>query len=111
MGDGKTVEWWDEWTARLKSEHGNGNGHGASLSIETLRLLPTPMTEPDTGNGHARNLGAEVKSLLPTPTVSDTNRAGEHGDGGLALRPAPRPPPPPPAPPGGAPPPTAQPFA
>ena len=37
MGAGKTVEAWDEWTARMKSSHGNGNGHGASLHIESLR--------------------------------------------------------------------------
>lgn len=37
MGEGKTVEWWDDWTARAKATHGNGNGHGASLHIESLR--------------------------------------------------------------------------
>ena len=37
MGAGKTVEAWDEWTARMKSSHGNGNRHGASLHIESLR--------------------------------------------------------------------------
>ena len=37
MGAGKTVEAWDEWTARMKAKHGNGNGHGASLHIESLR--------------------------------------------------------------------------
>lgn len=75
MGDGKTVEWWDDWTAAQKARHGNGNGHGASLAIEAMRLLPTPMAEPDTGNGHARNLGKEVR-LLPTPSVADA--AGGH---------------------------------
>jgi len=66
MGAGKTVEHWDEWTAAMQAKHGNGNGHGKSLAIETLRLLPTPTTQPSTGNGHARNLGKEAK-LLPTP--------------------------------------------
>ena len=61
MGAGKTVERWDEWTAEVKAKHNNGNGHGPSLSIEMLRLLPTPRT-------------------------SDTNGAGEHGTGGLDLR-------------------------
>ena len=37
MGAGKTVEAWDDWTARAKATHGNGNGHGASLHIESLR--------------------------------------------------------------------------
>lgn len=37
MGAGKTVEAWDEWTARMKAAHGNGNGHGPSLAIEAAR--------------------------------------------------------------------------
>jgi len=41
MGAGKTVEEWDAWTERMKSEHGNGNGHGKSLSIEAQRLPVT----------------------------------------------------------------------
>lgn len=43
MGEGKTVQAWDEWTAKMQARHGNGNGHGASLAIEAQRLLPTPM--------------------------------------------------------------------
>ena len=42
MGASYTPETWDEWTERMRSEHGNGNGHGKSLHIEALRLLPTP---------------------------------------------------------------------
>jgi hypothetical protein len=38
MGAGKTPADWDEWTARMKDAHGNGNGHGKSLAIEALRL-------------------------------------------------------------------------
>jgi hypothetical protein len=38
MGAGKTPPHWDEWTARMKGAHGNGNGHGKSLAIEALRL-------------------------------------------------------------------------
>src|SRR5690606_37691370 len=49
MGKAYTPDEWDAWTARLKAEHGNGNGHGPSLEIEAARLaepelLPTPMT-------------------------------------------------------------------
>ena len=72
MGEGKTVDHWDAWTATMQAKHGNGNGHGKPLSIEAQRLLPTPTTAPTTGNGHARNLGGEAK-LLPTP-VSDNSR-------------------------------------
>lgn len=80
MGDGKTVEWWDAWTAKMRDEHGNGNGHGKSLAIEAQRavLFPTPVTEPDTGNGHARNLGAEVKTLLPTVVTTDAEGSRRH---------------------------------
>lgn len=39
MGEGKTVEAWDEWTARMKARHSNGNGHGASLAIEEQRAV------------------------------------------------------------------------
>jgi DNA (cytosine-5)-methyltransferase 1 len=42
MGAAYTPETWDAWTERMKSEHSNGNGHGKSLNIEALRLLPTP---------------------------------------------------------------------
>jgi hypothetical protein len=38
MGEGKTVEWWDAWVAEKKAQHGNGNGHGKSLSVEARRL-------------------------------------------------------------------------
>ena len=30
-------------------------------ATETVNLLPTPTTQPETGNGHARNLGSEVR--------------------------------------------------
>jgi hypothetical protein len=43
MGEGKTVDRWDEWTAEMQERHGNGNGHGRSLAIEAMRLLPTPL--------------------------------------------------------------------
>lgn len=53
MGAGKTVDGWDEWTAKTKAKHQNGNGHGPSLNIEMLRLqdqadiqlLMTPMAQ------------------------------------------------------------------
>lgn len=47
MGEGKTVEWWDDWTEEQKAKHGNGNGHGPSLAIEAQRLLPTPQASSE----------------------------------------------------------------
>lgn len=52
LGGNKTVEEWDEWTARMKEKHGNGNGHGASLNIEALRTLPTPQVDDSKNTGH-----------------------------------------------------------
>jgi len=51
MGEGKAIEWWDEWTARMRAEHGNGNGHGRSLAIEAIRLAGagTPLLSSDGG--------------------------------------------------------------
>lgn len=45
MGAGKTVEDWDAWTQKMQEAHGNGNGHGKSLSIEAAKLLPTPSSQ------------------------------------------------------------------
>ena len=101
MGASYTPEGWDEWTARMKAEHANGNGHGASLHIEALRMLPTPEASDGTGGRISTDLGGTRDSgakravtlatavhhaLLPTPTVSDTNGPGAHGDGGTDLR-------------------------
>lgn len=58
MGEGKTVERWDEWTADMQAKHGNGNGHGKSLAIEAQRLLPTPRTQ-NNENRQAEGYGGE----------------------------------------------------
>lgn len=39
MGRAYTPAQWDAWTAKMKAAHGNGNGHGRSLSIEALRMV------------------------------------------------------------------------
>lgn len=91
MGAGKTVDAWDAWTEDMRAKHGNGNGHGASLSIEAQRLLPTPVaaegTKPSNTMGVARRektgqvaltnvivslVGLDpTETLLPTPLVSE----------------------------------------
>ena len=45
MGAGKTVQQWDEWAARQKASDGRSAPHGKSLSVEALRLLPTPTAQ------------------------------------------------------------------
>jgi DNA (cytosine-5)-methyltransferase 1 len=74
MGEGKTVEDWDAWTAKMRAKHGNGNGHGASLAIEAQRLLPTPRATDGTKGGPNQRgssgdlmLPSAVHKLLPTP--------------------------------------------
>lgn len=56
MGRGKTVQDWDDWTARMKAKHGNGNGHGKSLDIEAQRLLPTPTASDSRDGQHVRQM-------------------------------------------------------
>lgn len=75
MGEGKTPETWDEWTAKMQAAHGNGNGHGKSLAIETMRLLPTPVVA-DSRNSR--------QSTAPNPradndTLCDTVYKGNWG--------------------------------
>jgi hypothetical protein len=77
MGDGKTVEWWEEWTAKSKATHGNGNGR--SLAIEALQLLPTPCASETGGErdlNHRMASGSQMElsdvvRLLPTPKATN----------------------------------------
>jgi DNA (cytosine-5)-methyltransferase 1 len=74
MGAAYTPETWDAWTDRMRAEHGNGNGHGKSLNIEALRLLPSPRTSDTNGSGaHG--------SLLPTPRATDGTKGGPNQRG------------------------------
>jgi len=99
MGRGKTVEEWDLWTDEMKERHGNGNGHGASLSIEAARLLPTPTTVDSHSAGRSQgallagdtldlNLREAVKML---PTSAPTTKPSD--DGNVSSGDQPQPPP------------------
>ena len=101
MGAGKTVEAWDTWTDEMKAKHGNGNGHGPSLSIEAQRLLPTPTARDFRDQGpHAGFTTREkcqsavdrgfahlprVAALLPTPTSVESKVFGPNVDWELRL--------------------------
>lgn len=83
MGEGKTPDAWDEWTAKMQAAHGNGNGHGKSLAIEAQRLLPTPRaSDGEKGGPNQRGssgdlmLPSAVQRLLPTPTAADHKASG-----------------------------------
>lgn len=91
MGASYTPDQWDEWTDRMRAEHGNGNGHGKSLSIEAQRLLPTPTSWEQRGDPAKddRNLLPLVaQRIMPTPEAKlgrsgpDYARAGRGDSGG-----------------------------
>lgn len=87
MGEGKTVDHWDEWTAKMQAKHGNGNGHGKSLAIEAQRLLPTPRaTDGTKGGPNQRGSKGDLMlpsaiNLLPTPAAQDPGYVGPLVDG------------------------------
>ena len=91
MGERKSVEEWDDWTEAMKDRHGNGNGHGRSLSIEARRW-PTPTVQdasndagPSQWTRNSVPLNVAVK-MWPTPKGSpsglDYARANREGSGG-----------------------------
>ena len=84
MGAGKTPEQWEALKDKWQAKFGN-NGHGNSLSIEALKLLPTPRAQ----NGEKRNMNIWKRPLdqpqnlenalarIDEPT--DTDRQGLEG--------------------------------
>jgi len=62
MGDGKTLEWWDDWAPRQMSSDGRPAPHGKSLAIEAMRMLPTPRTTD--GTDAPANLTPSVQAIL-----------------------------------------------
>lgn len=87
MGEGKTVEQWEQWTQDMQERHGNGNGHGRSLAIE-VQTLPTPTAwlgrreahsqgDPErwTNPERSNELSDFIAWLLPSPTVGDSKSA------------------------------------
>ena len=57
MGRGRTPQEWEDWKQAMKASHGNGNGHGASLTQEALSL----------GESISQPLGAGKASLAAHP--------------------------------------------
>lgn len=96
MGEGKTVEWWDEWTAKMQAKHGNGNGHSKSLAIEAMRVgshLPSPRTSDTNGAGHHGTGGPDLRtvvSTMPTPRATDGTKGGpnQRGSSGDVMLPS-----------------------
>ena len=99
MGEGKTLEWWNEWTAKMAAKHGGG-GHGDSLAIEIARLnqdglLPTPTVSfsSDMNAGGNLTLTGAVEGLYPStaarhgllPTPTAEHAAPLHKGGNLTL--------------------------
>jgi DNA (cytosine-5)-methyltransferase 1 len=74
MGEGKTVERWDEWTADMQAKHGNGNGHGKSLAIEAQRAVRRDEHWGDYAAAIGRWEGALCRHApAPTQTSSKGN--------------------------------------
>ena len=80
MGEGKTPEDWDAWTAKMKAQHGNGNGHGPSLAIEALRLLPTPVGTDSIGARNATSSRPEGSQHHGGTTLTDVTWQGTWGN-------------------------------
>ena len=96
MGEGKTTEWWDQWTADMQERHGNGNGHGRSLAIEAQRLMPTPEAKlatsgPDLARAGREGWGDYASALAraeraTSRTAPDPTEAGPKGGRRLSPR-------------------------
>jgi len=86
MGGNKTPDEWEAWTDEQRAKHANGNGHGASLNIEAVKLMPTPNTmdhlpprsaekiaesKKRTPGGYANIRETVVNDLLPTVIASE----------------------------------------
>jgi len=54
--------------------------------IGSSALLGTPNSRDWKGQGFPNQLTTDLMALMPTPRTSDSNGAGQHGDGGLDLR-------------------------
>ena len=80
MGDGKTPEVWDEWTAKMQAAHGDGNGHGKSLAIEAQRLLPTPEAADGSGGRASSEVGGTRPSGVKRAVTLGTVTAPAHAD-------------------------------
>jgi DNA (cytosine-5)-methyltransferase 1 len=86
MGKAYTPEEWDSWTAKMKTAHGNGNGHGKSLEIEAARLLPTPVVTDakDTRNATAGRSNPDSQHHSGT-TLGDVAHLDQFGQYAAAI--------------------------
>ena len=77
LGNNKTIDEWEAWTDKQRVKHGNGNGHGASLSIEAQRLLPTPnATDGVKGTNHSpehrKHIGHQIGLTNHAPQLTES---------------------------------------
>lgn len=56
MGAGKDPQKWQEWTAKMRQAHGNGNGHGKSLEQEALLISANTSQLSIDGNASSDDL-------------------------------------------------------
>ena len=71
MGDGKTLEWWDEWAPRQKSSDGRPAPHGTTLAIEALRFSTQ---KEQSWNPSVSPAETTSPSIISVPTASGRPR-------------------------------------
>jgi hypothetical protein len=81
--DGESVESWEARRQRNLAKGINGNGQGTPLGI-AVKLLPTPRTSDTNGAGQHGDGGMDLRttvSLLPTPAAASPSTANFRPDG------------------------------
>jgi len=81
MGEGKTLEWWDDWAPRQKSSDGRPAPHGRSLAIEDMRMLPTPNAADGKRNNPTHQRGEGNPTLLGAAMTLGATTALQSPDG------------------------------
>jgi len=68
MGARYTPEEWEAWKAAKKAIHGNGNGHGASLTQEAVAVSSGASTDPPFTDGSESSADAHPSQQRLGPT-------------------------------------------
>lgn len=84
MGAAYTPEQWDVWTEKMRQTHGNGNGHGKSLSVEAQRLMPAPTAHLAKEQGSPGEFGNYAQAISrwerilgrPAPAPTQPSKTG-----------------------------------
>lgn len=80
MGSSYSPEEWEAWRQEQRRNHANGNGHGESLTQQSIAMLPTPKASNNENESSAwangPNLGEAIASIgASTSQRSDDGKA------------------------------------